>query len=69
MVSLSKKGFQSNINKKEDFLIYKHVKKIDIEPHNSFINIVDKNKYSFIYESVEGGFTEVDIQYADLTHY
>ena len=55
MVSLSKKGFQSNINKKEDFLIYKHVKKIDIEPHNSFIDIVDKNKYSFIYESVEGG--------------
>ena len=55
MVSLSKKDFQSNISKKEDFLIYKHVKKIDIEPHNSFINIVDKNKYSFIYESVEGG--------------
>ena len=32
MVSLSKKDFQSNINKKEDFLIFKHVKKIDIDP-------------------------------------
>ncbi len=55
MISLSNKGFQNKINNKEDFIIYKKISRINIDPIKSFINTVDKKKYSFIYESVEGG--------------
>ena len=55
MISLSSKGFQTKIDKNEDFIIFKKISKINIDPIKSFINVVDKKKYSFIYESVEGG--------------
>ena len=55
MFSLSKTKFEQKIKSGEDFIIYKKVKNFNNDPHKSFINIVEKNKYSFIYESVEGG--------------
>ena len=55
MISLNNRGFQNKIDKNEDFIIYKKVKKIDIDPIKSFVNTINKKKYSFIYESVEGG--------------
>ena len=55
MFSLSKSKFEQKIKSDKDFIIYKKVKNFNNDPHNSFINIVEKNKYSFIYESVEGG--------------
>ena len=55
MISLNNKGFQDKIDKNEDFIIYKKVKNIDIDPIKSFVNTINKKKYSFIYESVEGG--------------
>ena len=55
MISLDNKGFQDKIDKNKDFIIYKKISKINIDPIKSFVNIVDKKKYSFIYESVEGG--------------
>ncbi len=55
MFSLSKTKFEQKIKSGEDFIIYKKVKNFTNDPHKSFINIVEKNKYSFIYESVEGG--------------
>ena len=55
MFSLSKTKFEQKIKSGEDFIIYKKVKNFNNDPHKSFINVVEKNKYSFIYESVEGG--------------
>ena len=55
MISLNKKNFQNKIDKKKDFLIYKKIIDVDIDPIKSFIKTVDRKKYSFIYESVEGG--------------
>ena len=55
MFSLSKTKFEQKIKSGEDFIIYKKVKNFNNDPYKSFINIVEKNKYSFIYESVEGG--------------
>ena len=55
MFSLSKTKFEQKIKSGEDFIIYKKVKNFNNDPHKSFINIVEKNKYSFIYEYVEGG--------------
>ena len=55
MISLNNKGFQTKINKNQDFLIYKKISVTNIDPIKSFISIVNKKKYSFIYESVEGG--------------
>ena len=55
MISLNKKGFQAKIKNNQDFIIYKKISKINIDPIKSFIGLVDKNIYSFIYESVERG--------------
>ena len=55
MVSLSNKDFQIKLSKNKDFIIHKKIKGIKIDPINSFLSIVNKNEYSFTYESVEGG--------------
>ena len=55
MISLGNKGFQTKIDNNIDFLIYKKISDINVDPIKSFISIVNKKKYSFIYESVEGG--------------
>ena len=55
MLSLNKINFEKKIKSGENFLIYKKIKDFITDPHNSFIEIVKKNKYSFIYESIEGG--------------
>ena len=41
MISLNNKGFQDKIDKNEDFIIYKKVKKIDIDPIKSFVNTIN----------------------------
>ena len=55
MFSLNKTNFEKKIKAKDNFLIYRKIKNFKVDPHNSFIEIVKKNKYSFIYESIEGG--------------
>ena len=55
MLSLNKTKFEKKIKSGDDFIIYKKIKNFNNDPHLSFIDIVEKNKYSFIYESVEGG--------------
>ena len=55
MFSLSKKAFNTKINKNDDFIVYDKINEVNIDPVKSFIDVVDKKKYSFIFESVEGG--------------
>lgn len=53
--SHSKKQFDNLIKKKSSFIFYKKIIKFNSDPIPSFINLVEKNKYSFLYESVEKG--------------
>ena len=53
--SHSKKQFDNLIKKKSNFIFYKKILKLNSDPIPSFINLVEKNKYSFLYESVEKG--------------
>ena len=53
--SHSKKKFNNLIKKKSNFIFYKKILKLNFDPIPSFINLVKKNKYSFLYESVEKG--------------
>ena len=53
--SHSKKQFDNLIKKKSNFIFYKKILKLNYDPIPSFINLVEKNKYSFLYESVEKG--------------
>ena len=51
--SLTQKQFEHNIRQKKDFIFYKKIKDFDYNPTQALIDIVEKNKFSFLYESVE----------------
>ncbi len=53
--SLTQKQFEHNIRQKKDFIFYKKIKDFDYNPTQALIDIVEKNKFSFLYESVEKG--------------
>ena len=53
--SLTQKQFEYNIKQKKDFIFYKKIKNFDNHPTQALINIVERNKFSFLYESVEKG--------------
>ena len=60
--SLTQKQFEYNIKQKKD-LSYKKIKNFDNHPTQALINIVERNKFSFLYESVEKGKKKVGIQF------
>ena len=51
--SHNKKQFNLQIKKKENFIFFKKVKLVEDDPIPGFIQIVEDNPYSFLYESVE----------------
>ena len=53
MISHTKSEFQNNLKNKKKFIFYKKIKIYNLDPIPVFMNIVDKKKYSFLYESVE----------------
>ena len=53
--SHNKKKFIKDIKSKNNFIFYKKINKFKSSPISQFINIVEKNNFSFLYESVEKG--------------
>ena len=53
--SHNKKQFISLLKNKKNFIFYKKINKFKSDPIPECINIVEKNKHSFLYESVEKG--------------
>ena len=53
--SHDKKKFIKHIKSKNNFIFYKKINKLKSSPISQFIHIVEKNNYSFLYESVEKG--------------
>ena len=53
--SHNKEQFDTQIKKKENFIFFKKINKFNFDPIPEFIKIVDQNKLSFLYESVEKG--------------
>ena len=53
--SHNKKQFISLIKNKKNFIFYKKIDRLKSDPIPECIRIVEKNKYSFLYESVEKG--------------
>ena len=51
----NKKEFEKQIQNKNNFILFKEIKKFDFDPVPEFINLVEGNKFSFLYESVEKG--------------
>ncbi len=53
--SHNKKEFEKQIQNKNNFILFKEIKKFDFDPVPEFIKLVEGNKFSFLYESVEKG--------------
>ena len=54
-LSHNRKQYNSEIINKTNFVFWKKINKFKNDPINELINIVQKNKFSFLYESVEKG--------------
>ena len=52
-LSHSKKQFDYLIKSKKNFIFFKKINNFNFNPIPSFIDIVENNKFSFLYESVE----------------
>ena len=53
--SHSENKFENELKNKSNFIFNKYIKKFNYNPIPEFINLVEKNKFSFLYESVEKG--------------
>ncbi len=53
--SHNKQQFNSLFKKKSNFVFFKEIKKLNYDPIPHFLNFVEKNRYAFLYESVEKG--------------
>ena len=51
--SHSENKFENELKNKSNFIFNKYIKKFNYNPIPEFINLVEKNKFSFLYESVE----------------
>ena len=56
--SHSKKEFINNVKNKLNFIYFKKIKDFNSNPIPSLISLVEKNNFSFLYESVEKGKTQ-----------
>ncbi len=52
-ISHSKNQFNQLKRKKNNFIFFEQIKNLNFDPIQGFINLVDDQKYSFLYESVE----------------
>ena len=53
--SHNKQQFNGLFKKKSNFVFFKEIKKLNYDPIPHFLNFVEKNRYAFLYESVEKG--------------
>ena len=53
--SHTKNQYLSSFKNKNNFIFFKKIKKFKSDPIPEFINIVENNNFSFLYESVEKG--------------
>ncbi len=53
--SHNKKQFLSKKKNKKNFIFYKKINRFKYDPIPEFIQIVENNTFSFLYESVEKG--------------
>ena len=61
--SHTKNQYLTSFKNKHNFIFFKKIKKFKSDPIPEFINIVENNNFSFLYESVEKGKDKEDIQY------
>ena len=53
--SHTKNQYLTFFKNKKNFIFFKKIKNLKFNPIPEFINIVEKNDFSFLYESVEKG--------------
>ena len=53
--SHNRNQYNLQISKKNNFVFYKKINNFNYDPTFEFINIVENEKFSFLYESVEKG--------------